>query len=67
VLRLEPISKRGKQLVRDHGDTWSFIRWAPMSCFHDAIGIQVTSVDGKHTRNIKEQNDANFRHVWLKG
>ena len=67
MLRLEAHSKRGKQLITEHGDEWVFIRWAPMACFNDTIGIQVTSKDGKHTRNIREQNDDNFKITWMKG
>jgi len=67
MLRLTPISKRGKQLVKEHGDTWSFIRWDGMACFNGDVGIQIRSLDGAHQRNIREQNDVNFTFVWLKG
>ena len=53
--------------MKEHGDTWSFIRWDGMACFDGDVGIRITSLDGKHTRNIREQNDVNFRYVWLKG
>ena len=67
MLRLEAHSKRGKQLITKHGDMWHFIRWGGMPCFNDEVGIQIQSDDGMHTRNIKEQNDANFTHTWMKG
>jgi hypothetical protein len=67
MLRLEPISKRGKQLVKAHGALWRFIRWDGMPCFNGEVGIQVESLDGTHKRNIKEQGDVNFTLVWLKG
>ena len=67
MLRLEPISKRGKQLIKEHGDTWSFIRWEGMPCFDGDPGIQIRSLDGAHTRNIRVTADVNFIHYWLKG
>ena len=67
MLRLEAHSKRGKQLIAMHGDEWYFIRWAGMACFNGDVGIQIQSTDYLHTRNIKEQNDANFTYTWMKG
>ena len=67
MLRLEPISKRGKQLVKEHGEVWRFIRWDGMPCFSGDVGIRITSLDDAHTRNIRQSNDINFRYTWLKG
>ena len=67
MLRLIAHSKRGKQLVTEHGDEWTFNRWDGMACFDGDVGIQVTSLDGRHTRNIRQSNDVNFTIVWMKG
>ena len=67
MLRLEAHSKRGKQLIANHGEVWRFIRWNGMPCFNGDVGIRVTSLDGQHTRNIRQSNDVNFTHVWMKG
>lgn len=47
---LKPVSKRAKQLIRQHGDCWSVIERRPVACFNGDVGILIESPDGTHSR-----------------
>lgn len=56
-------SKRGKQLIKKHGDIWRIEKGpVPMQCFDNADGYRVRSVDGcGYFRNIRRHGDPVFR------
>ena len=51
---LSPNTNRLRQLCRDHGNVW----WSdpagprPMPCFKGQQGLNITSLDGEHNRNV---------------
>ena len=54
-VKITPNTNRLRQLVRDHGDLWvANTKSGPsfMLCFDGAIGLNITSPDGTHNRNV---------------
>ena len=70
--KLEATSKRGKQLITEHGDTWYLVEhgfeqpyaWR-MQCFDNALGFTIKSLNGEHTRNVKMIDDKNFNIYYI--
>jgi hypothetical protein len=51
---LLPNTKRLKQVITEHGNTWAVIRGPlSMQCFNGDLGFQVTSLDNLHIRNVR--------------
>jgi len=49
------IDKRLKQLLKEHGNIWRFIRYSPnISCL-DVPGYYAESLDGSHERWIEQK------------
>jgi len=62
-------SKRGKQLVKEHGDLWQH-RFGPrpMQCFDNELGIQIETIDGcQYRRNIRVRGDNTFFWIYETG
>jgi len=64
-IKLKHVSKKGKQLIKRHGDSWQVIRSQTYVQFSAMRGewvlIQPTSsTDTKHSRWIHTTNDINF-------
>jgi|TARA_R110000822_G_scaffold117536_1_gene249828 hypothetical protein len=54
-VHITPDTNRLRQLVRDHGDLWIANTTAgphAMPCFNGALGLNITSPDGTHNRNV---------------
>ena len=52
-------SKRGKQLIKEHGDVWYMttgVSWR-MPCFDGALGFSIYSLDSTHGRNVRMIDD----------
>ena len=50
---IKPNTNRLKQLIKDHGKTWSIVKGPKgMQCFNGQLGCAIISLDGKHERNI---------------
>jgi hypothetical protein len=50
---IKPNTNRLKQLIKDHGKTWSIVKGPKgMQCFNGQLGMAIQSLDGKHERNI---------------
>lgn len=57
-ITLKGNTNRLRQLIKQHGNTW----WSDgvlknMPCFNGELGISITSLDKKHTRNIRFPQD----------
>lgn len=74
LCEVEPKSKRGKQLVKEHGTTWYLMTphsgvesmSARMPCFDNALGFRIKSLDGEHTRNVRMINDQVLNVYYIK-
>jgi hypothetical protein len=56
-IELLPFSARAKQLRKAHGKIWVLQTLPePMQCFAGLDGVRITSLDGKHTRNVTVQD-----------
>jgi len=69
LIRVVPVSKRGKQLVKEHGDLWQH-RFGPrpMQCFDNELGIQIETIDGcQYRRNIRVRGDNTFFWIYETG
>jgi len=52
-ITIKPDSNRLRQLIKDHGKTWSIVKGPKgMQCFNGQLGCGIQSLDGKHERNI---------------
>ena len=54
-VRITPNTNRLRQLVQDHGDIWEAnVIAGPhnMACFNNQPGLNITSPDGTHNRNV---------------
>jgi hypothetical protein len=52
-ITIKPDSNRLRQLIKDHGKTWSIVKGPKgMQCFNGQLGMAIQSLDGKHERNI---------------
>lgn len=69
LIRVIPVSNRGKQLVSKHGSMWRHIEGPhPMQCFDGAQGISIGTVDGcDYQRNIRLSGDKVFFWDYLNG
>ena len=60
-------SKRGKQLITEHGDEWELVRaLVPMQCFNNNLGFMIRSLNGYHSRNVRMINDRNLNVYYIK-
>lgn len=66
IVDLRETSKRGKQIVREHGRLAKVLRGPePMQCFDGAEGVRVRI--GEHERNVRLYRDKHFvieRIIW---
>lgn len=62
LIRVFATSKKGKQLIKKHGDVWRIAKGPkPMQCFSNEIGYYIETVDGcEYGRNIKLNLDKVF-------
>ena len=61
-------SKRGKQLITEHGDIWNMttgVSWR-MPCFGGALGFSIQSLDGSYGRNVRMMNDNVLNVYYIK-
>jgi hypothetical protein len=64
--KLSADSKKGKQLISEHGDTWYVTtEWYPMQCFNMSLGMGIMSLNEEVTRNVKMINDKNFTIYYI--
>lgn len=61
-IKLEPITKRGKQLINEHGEEWLIIeRSKSLPCFDGASGMLVVPAnDSDSFRWIRDDGSPNF-------
>lgn len=61
-IKLDPLTKRGKQLINEHGEEWLIIeRSISLPCFDGASGILVVPVnDSNSFRWIRDDGSPNF-------
>jgi len=69
IIHVQAVSKRGKQLIKEHGNLWSHIEGPhPMQCFDGAQGIRIGTTDGcDYTRNVRTTNDKVFFWYYMNG
>ena len=64
LAKLEGISKKGKQRVKQHGETWkvkSFTDSVLFSTKAPGPWIHIESLDGSDVRIVSERDDPNFK------
>ena len=54
---LQPTNKRMKQLIKEFGRIWMVdsLTPIPMQCFNGDLGFPATSENGRHSRNLREE------------
>jgi len=58
IVRLKPVNKRYKQLIKEFGDEWVVTKpKQSVQCFTDSkTGIFITSWCGRHSRWVRPQD-----------
>lgn len=61
VLQLEPITKRGRQIIKEHGDLWTVLETRDhLPCFDGRAGLFVQSRASGDTRWIEPDGSPHF-------
>jgi hypothetical protein len=56
LVKLLPVNKRYKQLIKEHGEVWNEIRRSDsVQCFHSLPGILVEAPMGRYQRWVKPE------------
>lgn len=66
TLQVTPRTKRGKQLIKAHGDVWHVVRTRDsVACFDGRPGMFVVSAQDPHSHTIRwiETNGAPHFHI----
>ena len=53
IVTFLPLTKREKQLQKEHGLVWIEVRREPVPCFQGRIGSYIRSPDRRHERWIE--------------
>jgi hypothetical protein len=62
VIRLNPVTKKGKQLVKEHGNLWRIIRHQKsVPCLNNSSGIFIEAVDTLYQRWIQDDGSPHFQ------